>query len=925
MKIDWIIQEKILFTEKWFVIFTMIPDEDSIKNIPEWWFPEYWENFIKCLGIMENDNLFVGAKVSVEGNFQPRNEKYVYWNGAFAPKLEFNFKSNIDIIESLTSKNGLISFMSWNIPYASERIANDIIEYFWLDKTISALDWNKDFVIKELQNIVWVWKTKAIVIKETWDALAEERDSLIELFNLGLSLNKSMDVLRAWWNSYKSIIEEDPYNLVEIKWIGFTLADKIARKVLNLSEKDPRRYTALIEHIIIYENIKATWNSLIWKEDIISKIREFVLNEPSFTTEDINIIFNIWIKNWLENNKLIKINDNCYMSSNYFFAENKIAKKIIDLMLVNKDNKKFIEVLKKDKEDFDNKKDWALNEAQLKAKELMLSKGISLLVWWAGTWKTYLVGNIVNTLIDLWINYQIISPTNRAVSRVLEINPKANVSTIHSLLWLWIQSNLKTLKYNKDNPLPYTFLLIDESSMIDNYVAWLLFDAINPDITSVIFIGDPQQLPPVWVWSLFYDMIYSWLLDDRIARLNLVQRTWKSKFNDLIEKGVKWIKELKPWVHNIVSNSINILNWKLPIDTWFDCINKLIPKDSTMQKEEKFGYIKTQVVEVYNLLRKNWIDVNKDFQLYIPQYATEVWINSMNKFISDIINPNKPIKIDKYEYKINDKVVMDVNNEDFTKWDTWYITNIYPEEKEIDVFFYPYNKVIRIDSSNLQSLSLWYCVSVHKAQWTEVLYWAIILVSSFYMTLTKELLYTAYTRCKEKVFILWEERAYNIALHTDIKSKNTLLFHLLSWTKFEDIEPLNKNLKMIFNISDWEIKLVKNYILTTFLKENIEDYKIIKVGYRRNQNNSYFRYIISKKDFLNDLKLNDNEELSDDIITLLENNKDTYFVRIVKISSSNELNNKELRENKYRKDLLSDRKIICEINIFNKDINLVKY
>jgi exodeoxyribonuclease V alpha subunit len=107
--------------------------------------------------------------------------------------------------------------------------------------------------------------------------------------------------------------------------------------------------------------------------------------------------------------------------------------------------------------------------------------------------------------------------TNRATDNIREALHKdpelrdelaANVVTIHKLLefaptMVWSEEKKEDVfrflpRRTKQNPLDITHLIMEEASMTDAYQLWKwLFDALRPG-TVVIFLGDINQLPPIF-------------------------------------------------------------------------------------------------------------------------------------------------------------------------------------------------------------------------------------------------------------------------------------------------------------------------------------------------------------------------------------------------------------------------------------------
>ncbi|MDX1673030.1 MAG: exodeoxyribonuclease V subunit alpha [Balneolaceae bacterium] len=133
-----------------------------------------------------------------------------------------------------------------------------------------------------------------------------------------------------------------------------------------------------------------------------------------------------------------------------------------------------------------------------------------------GTGKTYTVFKILALLIDQQdtgdrpIRIALAAPTGKAADRITQaINREREridlaqplkdripdeATTIHRLLGA--RRHTSTFKYNRDNPLPYDVIVIDEASMIDLALMSRVMDAL-PDNARLILLGDKDQLASV--------------------------------------------------------------------------------------------------------------------------------------------------------------------------------------------------------------------------------------------------------------------------------------------------------------------------------------------------------------------------------------------------------------------------------------------
>ncbi len=71
------------------------------------------------------------------------------------------------------------------------------------------------------------------------------------------------------------------------------------------------------------------------------------------------------------------------------------------------------------------------------------------------------------------------------------------------------------------------------------------------------------------------------------------------------------------------------------------------------------------------------------------------------------------------------------------------------------------NRIIKYPSSNFDSLSLAYAISIHKSQGSEFENVIMPILPSYFVMLKKRLIYTAITRAKKKIIILGQQNSLN--------------------------------------------------------------------------------------------------------------------------------------------------------------------
>lgn len=153
-----------------------------------------------------------------------------------------------------------------------------------------------------------------------------------------------------------------------------------------------------------------------------------------------------------------------------------------------------------------------LSDHQLEAIRLAVSNRIGALQGSPGVGKTFAVACIVKALIQQYGRdaVAVAAPTGKAGVRVAQ-SMKANgvdleASTIHRLLGVDAEGKDGwSFVHNEQNPLPFKFIVLDESSMIDVDLLAALLRACTPT-THILFVGDSNQLAPVGHGRPFFDL-----------------------------------------------------------------------------------------------------------------------------------------------------------------------------------------------------------------------------------------------------------------------------------------------------------------------------------------------------------------------------------------------------------------------------------
>ncbi len=418
-----------------------------------------------------------------------------------------------------------------------------------------------------------------------------------------------------------------------------------------------------------------------------------------------------------------------------------------------------------------------------------------------GTGKTTTIAKIISVIAELFYLenpvIKICAPTGKAASRLIEALKKTiselgeknkayyniipeKAYTIHKLLGY----NFKTsdFKYNKDNRLRADFLIVDEASMIDLRLMSCLASALEDDCR-LILSGDRFQLASVSPGSVFGDICrrgekifysepYSKIIEN-FFDINLLKDRIspdKSDFSDCIielEKNYRFkddsgIKKLADTVKAGNEKDFeNILNSDLT-DIFYINMEKF---------DNPENILKNFVNKYYSplLQSENFDDAMKKFSefMILTPVNDGVWgVNSINNVIEKILTGYNSFNSESEWY--NGKPVM-ISGNDYKNSLFNGDIGIFIGKNNLEngsVFFSGDKKLIKqISPLRLENFETVYSMTVHKSQGSEFDNIFIIIPDYSLRVLSRELLYTAVTRAKKKVFICGSKSALKFAIN----------------------------------------------------------------------------------------------------------------------------------------------------------------
>lgn len=555
---------------------------------------------------------------------------------------------------------------------------------------------------EKLYGIKGMTETRINSLREKIIERSNEIDIILELEKYELGAATIKKILAKYGNDTLKVIEENPYKLaIEIDGIGFNICDKIAK--LNGYEEDSvKRVMAGI--MFVLENDFWQGNVFSYRQDVIDRTIELLDLSSNYNFDDA--FYNLEID--------LKIKIDSYDNKELVFLKSayNIEKKLTELLYEKKDD-------------------------------------ITIVTGGPGTGKTYNIKKYLKAAENRGIKVALAAPTGRAAKRINEVTGY-EAKTIHRLLECSGDLEGKSIYFakNEENKLDIDMLIVDEMSMVDEYLMYNLIKAI-PEHVEMILVGDVDQLPSVGAGQVLKDMIES--KHFKVKKLTNIHR--QSEGSDIVINAHK-VNEGKEVI--------------------FDKDNEEFIFTHASSEDRIKEIIKTLVKE--NIPNHFNIPID-EIQVICPSKKGNCGIDSLNIVLQQVLNPEsydkEEIVVGDTTFRVGDKVMQTSNNYnipyDIVTNDGMIV------DKGVGVFNGDIGKIIEIDneirnvvvkyddriayyiSKDLNDLSLAYAITVHKSQGSEYDVVIMPMARAPYQLQNKKILYTAITRAKKCIIFVGME------------------------------------------------------------------------------------------------------------------------------------------------------------------------
>jgi exodeoxyribonuclease V alpha subunit len=618
------------------------------------------------------------------------------------------------------------------------KLAGRIVASFGLD-SLRVLEQQPE----RLREVEGLGDKRRTALTRTWHEQRATRDVMVFLQSHGATLALAMRIVRRYGARAMSIVSHDPYRLaIEVRGVGFKTADRIASS-MGIAPNSPERMQAGVLQVL--HDVTAgghVWTALDELTARAAQMLGLAKDEGDVEARLEDAMSALVVAKGAVA-ELIG-GQRAAFAAEMHAAEVRLAQRLAQIA---SSRPRALDGAAAAVLAFETRSGVKLAPEQRHAVEAAARYQALVVTGGPGVGKTTIVRAILAVLAHAGVDVRLAAPTGRAAKRMSEATG-APATTLHRLLDF--DPKTRTFMRDRARPIDAGAVVIDEASMLDLPTADAVAQAIAPG-TRLLLVGDVDQLPSVGPGAVLRDIIAS----GKVPCVRLRQ-IFRQAARSLIVTNAHRINDGQPPIAAPAGS-----------DADFFVVERHDPERARATVIE---LVTSRIPDRFGL------DPVRDIQVLTPMRRGPVGAAALNEALQEALNPHRAgdpearsgtgnaIARSPRAYRVGDKVMQLRNDYEKNVYngDVGLVASIDSEENALTVRFD--DREVAFDASELDDLVLSYACTVHKSQGSEYPAVVVPLLTTHFVMLSRNLLYTAVTRGKRLVVLVCDPRAVELAL-----------------------------------------------------------------------------------------------------------------------------------------------------------------
>ncbi|HET6809936.1 MAG TPA: exodeoxyribonuclease V subunit alpha [Acidimicrobiales bacterium] len=416
---------------------------------------------------------------------------------------------------------------------------------------------------------------------------------------------------------------------------------------------------------------------------------------------------------------------------------------------------------------------------QRRAAEAAVRRRLAVIAGGPGTGKTTTVARVLALLEEQAAAagsrpplVALVAPTGKAAARMAEavraeaarmdVGPAVrerltalDASTVHRLL-VRHPGNASRFRHHRHNRLPHDVVVVDETSMVSLWLMARLAEAVRPD-ARLVLVGDPQQLTSVEAGAVLGDIVAAPALGEGIAPLRSNHR-----FHGALAELATAIQA------GDAEAAVAVLGAGAAEVGW-------IPVDVTTAPASALGPVREVVcsagVALVEAARagdaSSALEALGRFRLLCAHRRGPAGVAVWNPRIEEWLSAEIEGFSSDGAWYVGRPVIVTANDYSLRLFngDTGVVV---AREGGVGVAFRRGGAVVQVSPSRLAAVDTVFAMTVHKSQGSEFDEVVVVLPDPSSRIMTRELLYTAVTRARQRVTVVGTADAVRAAVERPV-------------------------------------------------------------------------------------------------------------------------------------------------------------